>query len=518
MPTPRYHGGAPLAHIPLNLPAFKGLNKQGEFGVLDVSWATRLDNAVIDEANRVAARKGYTSQTTTAPAVDFLQLFEWDNAGTYELFASSATAIYRSTDDGDTWTDVTGTLTMSDGNGMFNEFNGKVIYTQAGQPPGVYTGTTFAPVVDGAAPTGAVCLSAWGRLWCVDADGWDIKYCALLNEADWSGTDAGGINVQNVWPSDDQVTALEAFNGSLVVFGSDNILVWTDGQGSALGVTPTQLYVADTLGGIGCIARDSVVNVDGDLWFLSRKGVVNFGRLIQERSNPLNNLSKNVQDFLRDYVSITDTSEIRAVYSQQERFYLLSLPAGAASESGVAFAFDTRGNLEDGSVRVSGVWTGLVPRAIVQRIEDLSLVFTLIEKQGELLRYEGRSDDGDAYPFNYESGYTELGNSYLKIAKRLEALLLTQVEQAVTFKWAFDFTENFRTATVIYPASSGLAEYGIMEFSEAEWNGVGIALQEKKVGGRGTGEYIKVGLSTQVDGGQLGIQQVNLYTKTGRLR
>ena len=53
------HGGAALQHIPLSTPGWQGLNTESAASLLGPEWATELKNCVIDDANRLAARKGW---------------------------------------------------------------------------------------------------------------------------------------------------------------------------------------------------------------------------------------------------------------------------------------------------------------------------------------------------------------------------------------------------------------------------------------------------------------------------
>lgn len=522
MPTPRSHGGAALQHIPLTTPGFAGLNRQSASSILGPEWATTLVNAVIDDSSRVAARNGWSSvTTTTAASARINQLFEYVKYdGTVQLLANLADSdIERSTDDGDTWADVTGTATHASTNIQFLNFHDVVVgVTDDGEDPITYSGTTFADLTDtGSEPHGSVGLSAFGRLWITDTNNTTVKYCALLDETDWSGTDTGIIDMRNVWPTGDNITAMAAFNGSLVIFGERNIAVYADGQGSELGLDPTQIYLVDSINGIGCVARDSVQNVDGDLWFLSTTGVQSLGRLIQEKSNPLNNLSRNVQDYLQAFVNQSTSADIRAIYSPEDRFYLLSLPRlSSGAEAGVALGFDTRGKLQDGSARCTGVWT-LVPRAPLIR-KDNTFLMSIYSVTGEVGEYTGQQDNGGSYSFEYKSGWLDLTQQgYTIIPKRLSALLFTDAEITVTFSWAFDFDVTDTTRSINFAAGGTRAEY-----SEAEWSvgefGASEGLQEGIVAGAGTGEFIKLGISLPIDSGEFSIQQVDLFAKIGRFK
>ncbi|NIV37689.1 MAG: hypothetical protein GWN58_52220, partial [Anaerolineae bacterium] len=62
-----------------------------------------------------------------------------------------------------------------------------------------------------------------------------------------------------IWPNgQDRVVALAAFNGDIIVFGTNNIVFWTDGQPSALGISPTSLYIADTVTGVGAVTQHAM--------------------------------------------------------------------------------------------------------------------------------------------------------------------------------------------------------------------------------------------------------------------
>jgi hypothetical protein len=522
MPTPRHHGGAALQHIPLTVPGFSGLNRQSASSILGPEWATTLVNATIDDSSRVAARNGWSTRTVTPATARISQLFEYVKYDeTKELIAGLVdTDIERSVDNGGTWTDVTGTATHASTNIQFLNF-ADVVYgiTDDGEDNIIYSGTSFADDAATGRPTGNVGLAAFGRMWATDADNLVIQYSALLDHTDWDGSDAGNIDLRNVWPSGDNITAMAAFNGALVIFGSRNIAIYSDGQGSALGIDPVQIYLVDTISGVGCIARDTVVNVDGDLWFLASTGLTSLGRLIQEKSNPLNNLSKNIQDYLQAFVGQSTPAEIRAVYSPEDRVYLLSLPrdSGGASETGVALAFDTRGRLQDGTARSMGVWTFLVPRAAVVR-KDNTFLSALYEVTGEVGEYTGADDNGDNYSFQYESGWLDLtGQGYIIIPKRMSALLFTDALTDVTFSWSFDFDLVKTTRTITFPASGSRSEYSIGEWNLDEF-GSTSGLQEGTVAGAGTGEFIKLGLSMSVGGGAFSIQQLDLFAKIGRFK
>ena len=103
---------------------------------------------------------------------------------------------------------------------------------------------------------------------------------------------------------------------------------------------------------------------------------MSLGRLLQQKSLPLNDISKNVRTDLLSLVSIEEQSNghrqaIKAVYSPIDAFYLITFPA-----SGVVYCFDVRQPLENGSFRVT-TWSSLKPTAFFLFVED-TLYLSLI--------------------------------------------------------------------------------------------------------------------------------------------
>jgi len=530
MPTQRSHGGAALQHIPLNLPAFNGVNLQSPGAILGPEWATRLVNTVLDESNRVATRKGVEDLNDVhadlgTGGID--QMFEYQkHDGTFVLLAVSGDgSIWASADAGLNWTDATGTATVTDTHMQFVNFNDEV-YAWQRNGGVLYSadGLTFSDLAVAGIPTGSVAASAYGRVWAAAAGGTDLRYSALLDASSataWdenNNQDTGGFDLKNVWQGTDTIQAIIEFNGQLVVFGERNILLWSDGSGSEIGLDPINMYVVDTIPNIGCIARDSVLNVDGDLWFLSESGIISLDRLLVQRSNPVMNLSQNIRDQLSLSTRGSARTDIKAFYSPVEKLYLLCLPSPGDPEQGEVFAMDTRGKLDDGTARCVGVWTGMIPTAGVLDNTNRLLFGARVLGQ-KIGQYGGYQDNGESYFMEWESAWFDLDNPYLKFPKRFNAILYPSgAEETINnFKWGFDFDPVFKKEQVRLLGNGTTYEWGIGEWAESEW-GSPIAVREVKVGGRGSGEYVKVGMSVVCDNTPVSIQQLALYFKLGRLK
>jgi len=326
MPTQRAHGGAALVPINLTAPGGAGLNTESEATILGPEWATVLTNAVFDSAGRAATRKGWDSKTTTAVSNVIMRIFEYIKGnGDAEILSSTDADIFTGVV---APTSIDGTLSILEGNIKFVNFNDKCIAfgTGTASNPSVYTGTgnfTSVVVASGTLPTSGIGTAAYGRLWVVDVDGTTIRYSALIDETKWSTTDGGGtIDMAKVWPNgQDVVVSIEEFAGDLIVFGRNQIVIWTDGKGASLGIDPTAIYISDSINGVGAVSQFGITRARGDLWFMSPTGIQSLSRVLQAKTTPTLNMTTNVQGkYIAFLNQENDFHNVTLVHSQRENF------------------------------------------------------------------------------------------------------------------------------------------------------------------------------------------------------
>lgn len=513
MPTPR-RSGAPLVPLTLVTPAAYGLNKQSETSVLGPEWATIATNAVFDTAGRLSARQGFTALTSSSVSVNVVRQVHEQVTGTggSTIITACDSKLFSGTT---TLTNITGTATVTVGdNWQFVNNSNTCWGFQQGEQPIWRTSGNFTDIspASGTSPQGNCAVVHSGRIWAADSDYQTIKYCALLDDTKWATADgAGSIDMTSVWPQGtDQIIALAMYNGQMVVFGKNRIVLFGDGAGSALGIDPANIYVTDTIVGVGCIARDSVQQIEGgDILFLSAQGVQSLSRLIQEKSNPINNVSKNVRDYLNGLVGAETGSNIKSAYSPENAFYLLCIPA-----VNTVFCFNTNERLPDGSFAVTE-WNLDVTACC--RAQDGTLYLALDSVGGKIGYYNGYTDNGTTYNFDYASAWLDVGqdaSQYIKILKTYSAVLYTASSSSVLLKWDLDFQGDFTSRTLSLSAP-GTSEWGIMEWGIGEWSG-GLALRTMTAPASGSGQYVRIGLQSGVSG-QLSIQQLKLLAKLGRL-
>lgn len=510
--------GAQLTQITLVTPAFGGLNKQQEAGIIGQAWATDATNFVFDGGGRLASRSGWVNQTTTpitgSPTIKAIFEQRKLDGTTQIILSGSNNKLYLGTTSP---TDITGTATVSASEWQFVNFNGKVYGVQQGSNPIVYDGTTsFANLTaaSGSLPTGNCALAFSGRLWISTSDRQAIKYSALLDATKWATADgAGSFDFTSVWPNgSDEIVAITVFNNALVVFGKNCVLLLSDGVGSAKGIDPANTKVYDMISSVGCIARDTVKEVEGsDLLFLSKVGVQSLQRLVVQKSNPIMNVSRNNRDFLIGYINLEPWARIKAEYSPANSFYVLSFPT-----SGIVFCLNTRKTLEDGTYPTT-TWDTMCPYALCQtNLGDLYI--SLSGQLGVVGVYSGTSDNGVGINLSYASGWMDLGediSNYLKILKNITIQCYTSAAIGVSVKWDKDFS-GFYTSATTTTAASTQAEYGLSEYGLDEYS-AGLAINTIGVSCTGSGQFIKIGVSAVTNTSSFTIQQMNIFTKIGRM-
>ena len=494
----------PLQSIAIQAPGFFGLNTEDSPTALSEQFALDATNCVIDQFGRIGARKGWAYLTDTNPdsIVSLSEFVKPD--GSTEIISASASTIYKGTD---TLTDITPAgYTVSDGKFSYATLNNKHYMFRKGSKPVVYDGTTAVAIEDhadysGTVPEGNVALSAFGRLWVANtsANATTIYWSDLLTGMKWDTGSSGYIDVSKVWPDgSDTIVALASHNGVLIIFGKRQILIY---QGAE---DPATMSLADTIVGIGCIARDSVQGTGSDLIFLSDSGVRSLARTVQNETLPLTDLSANVRSNLTSYV-LSEVGHMISVYSPEEAFYLLYLPS-----SETTYCFDTRAPLENGAYRAT-VWNTINPAALL-RTRDGEL---LLGKDNGIAKYDGFTDNGNKYQMSYFTNYIDFGApSNLKLLKNLKITVIGGSATDVTLNWGYDYSYAYKKKRFTL-STQIIAEYNIAEYNEGEFN-AGVLVNRPTVNAGGGGQVVQLGIEAEIDGAPVSIQRMTAQAIVGR--
>jgi hypothetical protein len=494
----------PLQSIAIQAPGFYGLNTEDSPTSLPEQYALEATNCVIDQFGRIGARKGWRYVTDTNPD-SIVSLSEFVKSdGSTEIVSASDTKIYAGDE---TLTDITpASYTVTDGRYSYATLNDKQYMFRKGAKPVVYDGTTAVAIEDhadyaGTVPEGNVVVSAAGRLWVANTstEATVIYWSDLLTGMKWNTGSSGYVDVSKVWPDgSDTIVAMASHNGLLFIFGKRQIIVYGGIE------DPATMKLADTIVGVGCIARDSIQTTGTDLIFLSDTGLRSLQRTIQEKSNPMTDLSKNVRSSLNPFVQ-AETQHMVSVYSPEEAFYLLFLPS-----SNIVYCFDTRAPLENGAYRTT-TWTALYVQAML-RTRDGKLYFGMESGIGI---YDGFSDNGLPYYLSYFTNYIDFGApSNLKLLKNLKITVIGGSATDVTLNWGYDYSYAYKKKKFTL-STQVIAEYNIAEYNEGEFN-AGVLVNRPTVNASGGGQVVQLGVEATIDGSPVSIQRLTAQAIVGR--
>ena len=514
-------------------PGFYGLNTQESSITLASGYALEATNCVIDKYGRLGSRQGWIDRTTASTVVNLEGVHEFINTSSVSEYVSwGGNKIYSGMA---TLSDITNSMAITADNWQaVNLGNSLYMFQRAHVPLIKNSGVALQTIVShtdhvNTPPQANAVLSAYGRLWAADivGDNHTVHFSDLVTNSGggmvWGGGSSGVLDIATAWTQGgDSIVALGAFNGYLIIFCKNSIVIYGDSDSNNNYLTPVSLRLVEVIQGVGCIARDSVQNTGTDILFLSNSGVRSLSRVIQEKSTPIGEISINVRDELTDIAFSEDATGIKSVYSPKHAFYLLSFPS-----SGQIYCFDTRGRLENGAARTTR-WAGLAHKGMLNT-SDNKLLFGQTKGIAE---YSGYFDDGADYRMFYYTNYFDFDQpTTTKILKSVGITLIGGSGQAFTIKVGTDYTDQHRSynSTV---KQTAINEYGgfenddntLTDFSPinpaeyglAEYTGGG-GTDRVKISIGGSGAVVQLGFETEISGNEVSIQKFDLYIKTGRV-
>ena len=511
---------AQLQSYSLSAPGFYGLNTEDSPLDLGAGFALVATNCILDQYGRIGARKGWSrvnSSSGNLGANDVGVIHELvQNDGTLTVLFAGNNKIFK-LGASNVVTELTyggggSAPTITASNWQTASLNGIAYFFQTGHDPLIYdpavSTTTYRRVSEksgyvATVPQANICISAFGRLWVANtsSDKVTVTFSDLIAGHVWGGGTSGSLDVSRVWPNGaDEVMGLAAHNDFLFIFGKRQILVYSGAS------TPASLVLSDTVGSIGCIARDTIQSIGSDVVFLSDSGVRSLMRTIQEKSAPLRDLSKNVRFDLNSALASETLANLKSVYSEKEAFYLLVLPA-----SFQVYCFDTKQSLQDGASRVTK-WDSIAPTSLRSlRNGDL-----YIGKNGYIGKYGTYLDDTLTYRFAYYTNNADLGNpNQISILKTVTAIVIGGSDQFLSINWGFDYSGAYRAENVYIPSQASY-EYGTAEYNIAEYTS-GVPIKTLTANASGFGKIVQTGYETTIKGVSFSLQKIEIQAKDGKI-
>jgi len=367
-------------------------------------------------------------------------------------------------------------------------------------------------------------MGYYGRIWCGGvAEAKDVVYYSNLLDGDnFLDGDTGLIDLSKVWDND-EIVALAPFYGKLVIFGKNNIVIYSSPE------TVGSLAIDEVIKGIGCVSRDSVQAIGNDLVFLSATGLRSLYRTTEKDKLPLMDLSVNIKDTL--IRNISQSTDVKSVYVENEGVYIMSFV-----DKNINYVFDFKHITPNEVPRVT-TWTFDLDR------EPASMAYTKLysgllvgQKDGSIAGYEGYHDidlawdsgvsyTNAAFTSNITSVWVSLGGEQTVSSSLLKRMLLVLEGGSgsiLSLRWYKDFSGSSSATTTIElrPDTTGSTAlwgdsaslYGAAKFTPI------YGLKEYKTPLTGSAKHLKLNLSIASNGYDASIQDLTLLHKQGKIR
>jgi hypothetical protein len=265
----------------------------------------------------------------------------------------------------------------------YNWGTSKVVITDGVNRAATYDGTTYTQITNTHAPSAPKVSHIFKNHLFLAGDATEstnLWFSAPYGETNFDPADgAGVINVG--FP----IVAIKSFRDALYVFGSNNIR-------KLVGNNIADFVLEEVTDDLGCVATDSIIEIGGDLLFLSQDGLRPISGTDKIGDVNLETVSKDIQSIFTDVVFDVDLEKLNAVVIRQKtqfRFFL-----GAADGQGIIGGFrQTPNGLQFEYGQMLGVFTTCATSGYIGQNE-----FVIHgDSNGKVHRQEqGTSFDGEA--------------------------------------------------------------------------------------------------------------------------
>ena len=191
----------------------------------------------------------------------------------------------------------------------YNFGSPKVILTDGINPAATYDGTTYTQITHADAPTDPKFSAVFQNHMFLagdPAEDTNLYFSAPYAETDFSA--ANGSGVINVgFP----IVAIKTFRDALYIFGTNNIR-------KLVGNNISNFVLETITDDLGCLATDSVVEIGGDLLFLSQDGLRPVSGTDKIGDVNLETVSKDIQSIFTDIIFDIDLDGLNAVIIRQK--------------------------------------------------------------------------------------------------------------------------------------------------------------------------------------------------------
>ena len=221
----------------------------------------------------------------------------------------------------------------------FNFATPKTILTDGINPAATYDGSTYTQITHSAAPTDpkfAVDYANHMFLAGDPAHPTKLFFSAPLAETDFATSNGAGVISVGF-----DIVAIKPFRDVLYIFGTNSIK-------SLKGTSTSDFVLSGVTHDLGCLASDSIIEIGGDLLFLSQDGMRPISGTNRIGDVELETISKNIQSLFTDIVFNIDLNGLSSVVIRKKSQFRIFFSAAEsqgiiggirAQQEGFAFEF-----------------------------------------------------------------------------------------------------------------------------------------------------------------------------------
>jgi len=191
----------------------------------------------------------------------------------------------------------------------YNWGSPKVILTDAVNPAATYDGTTYTQITHADAPDKPKFSHVFKNHMFLAGDpdeDTNLYFSAPYDETSFAAADGAGV-VNVGFP----IVAIKSFRDVLYIFGTNNIR-------KLVGDNISNFALQEVTDDLGCMASDSVIEIGGDLLFLSQDGLRPISGTDKIGDVNLETVSKDIQSVFTDVVFDIDLEGLNAVVIRQK--------------------------------------------------------------------------------------------------------------------------------------------------------------------------------------------------------
>ena len=185
----------------------------------------------------------------------------------------------------------------------------KVILTDGVNPAATYDGTTYTQITHADAPDDPKYSQVFQNHMFLAGD--PNEETNLYFSAPYAETDFNAANGSGVINVGFPIIAIKTFRDALYIFGTNNIR-------KLVGNNIANFVLETVTDNLGCLATDSVIEIGGDLLFLSQDGLRPISGTDKIGDVNLETVSKDIQSIFTDVIFDIDLEGLNAVVIRQK--------------------------------------------------------------------------------------------------------------------------------------------------------------------------------------------------------